>query len=162
ERLLPGLADLLLAKEAELQGVVLAAGTDVVDEDIVLGDLVPLLGMVPEPAGIGDQLTVPVDQGVVNRDNPLRAVAGAGVLLEEVQAASIQGLDVPGGVGQEPIEAGLVGGLGEFVMDPQDGLAVGDHQSGEVLREMAAPGLAGKEVAKQLQGVTNDRREFDD
>src|SRR5262249_54114207 len=60
ERLVPRLADLLFAKEPELQGVVLAAGADVVDEEIVLSDLVALLGMVPEPAGIGDQLTVPV------------------------------------------------------------------------------------------------------
>jgi hypothetical protein len=47
ERFLPRLADLLLAEEAEFQGVVLAAGADGVDEEVVLGDLVPLLGMVP-------------------------------------------------------------------------------------------------------------------
>ena len=57
ERLLQRRTDLLLAEEAELQRVVLAAGADVVDEEVVLGDLVPLLGVVPEPAGVGDQLT---------------------------------------------------------------------------------------------------------
>jgi hypothetical protein len=47
ERLLQRLADLLLAEEAELQGIVFAAGADVVDEEVVRGDLVPLLGVVP-------------------------------------------------------------------------------------------------------------------
>ena len=82
ERLLQGLADLLLAEEAELQGIVLAAGADVVGEEVVLGDLVPLLGVVPEPAGVGDQQAVAVDQGVVDGDDALVAVAGGGVLLE--------------------------------------------------------------------------------
>ena len=58
ERFPHRLADVLLAEEAELQGVMLAAGADVVDEEVVLGDLVPLLGVVPEPAGVGDQLPV--------------------------------------------------------------------------------------------------------
>ena len=84
ERLLQGLADLLLAEEAELQGIVLAAGADVVGEEVVLGDLVPLLGVVPEPAGVGDQQAVAVDQGVVDGDDALVAVARGGVLLEFV------------------------------------------------------------------------------
>ena len=41
--LLEGFADLLLAEEAEFQRVVFAAGANVVDEEVVLGDLVPFL-----------------------------------------------------------------------------------------------------------------------
>ena len=62
ERLLEGFADLLLAEEAEFQRVVFAAGANVVDEEVVLGDLVPFLDVIPEPAGVGDQLAVPVDR----------------------------------------------------------------------------------------------------
>ena len=140
----------------------LAAGADVVGEEIVVGDLVSLLDVVPEPTGIGDQQAVAVDQSVVDRDHPLLAIAGAGLVLEEFQAALIQGLDVPGGLGQEAIETGLVGGLGEFSMDAQDGLALSDHQSGEVFGEMAPLGLIGEQVPKLIEGVVNDRREVDD
>ena len=56
----------------------------------------------------------------------------------------------------------MVGGLGEFLGDAQDGFALGDHQSGEILGEMAAPGFAGEEVAELLQGLQDNRREFDD
>ena len=85
ERLLQGLADLLLAEEPELQGIMLAAGADVVGEEVVLGDLVPLLGVVPEPPGVGDQHAIAIDQGIVDGDDPLVAVASGGVLLEFLQ-----------------------------------------------------------------------------
>src|SRR5947209_6373752 len=53
ERLADRLTDFFLAEQAELQRVVLARGADVVGEEVVLGDLVPLLGMVPIPSGVG-------------------------------------------------------------------------------------------------------------
>src|SRR5262249_14669647 len=146
ERLLQSLADLLLAEETELQGVVLAAGTDVVDEQVVLGDLVPLLGMVPIPAGVRDQQPVPIDQRVAGGDDGVIAAAGAGHLLEESQPPLVERLDLPGGVGQEAIETGLIGGPGELAVDPQDGLALGDDQPGQVLGEVAALALVGEEV----------------
>ena len=59
ERFLEGLADLLLAEQTELQGVMLATGADVVGEEIVLGDLVPFLSVVPEPPRVGDQQAGP-------------------------------------------------------------------------------------------------------
>ena len=162
ERLLQGLADLLLAEEAELQRVVLAGGADVVDEEVVLGDLVPLLGVVPVPAGVGDQHPVPVDQGVVDGDDALVAVAGGGVLLEPLQAPLVEGLDVPLGLGEEAVEAGLVGGLGELVVDAEDGLPLGDEEAGEVLGEVAALALVGEEVAVLGQGVLDQLGELDD
>ena len=82
ERLFQGLADFLLAKEPELQGIVLTAGADVVGEEVVLRDLVTLLGMVPEPPGIGDQQSIAINQGVVDGDDTLLAVSRAGVLLQ--------------------------------------------------------------------------------
>jgi hypothetical protein len=162
ERLLQRLADLLLAEEAEFQGVVLAAGADGVDEEVVLGNLVPLLGMVPIPAGVGDELAVAVDQGVVQGDHALVAIPCRGVLLEQVQAAVVQSPNVPGGRGQEAIEAGLVGGLGEFVVDAQDGLPLGDHQPGEVFGEVPPLRLVVEEVAELGECVLDDLGEFDD
>ena len=162
ERLLEGFADLLLAEEAEFQRVVFAAGANVVDEEVVLGDLVPFLGVIPEPAGVGDQLAVPVDQGVVDGDDAVVARAGERVLLEPFQSSLVERLDIPGDLGQEPVETGLIGGLGELVMDSQDGLPLCDEESGEVFGEVAALTLVGEEIAVLVQGILNDLGEFDD
>ena len=75
---------------------------------------------------------------------------------------SVEGLDVPGGLGEEAVEAGLVGGLGELVVDAEDGLALGDEEAGEVLGEVAALALVGEEVAVLGQGVLDELGEFDD
>ena len=92
ERLLQGLAELLLAEEAELQGVMLAAGADVVGEEIVLGDLVPLLCVVPEPPRVGDQQAIAIDQGIIDRNDSLVAVPSGGVFLEFLQSSLVEGL----------------------------------------------------------------------
>ncbi len=47
-------------------------------------------------------------------------------------------------------------------MDAEDGLAFGDHQSGEVFGEMAPLGLTGEQIPEMIEGVEDDRREFDD
>ncbi len=114
----------------------LAAGADVVGEEVVLGDLVPLLGVVPEPPGVGDQEAVTVDQGVVDGEDPVVAGASRGVFLELVQATPVEGLDVPLRFGEVPVEAGLVRGHGELMVDAEHGLPLGDHQTGEILGEV--------------------------
>jgi len=162
ERLLDRLADLLFAKEAEFQGVVLAGGADVVDEEVVLGDLVPLLGVVPVPPGIGDQHPVPVDEGVVDGDDALVAVAGGRIFLERLQPPIVEGLGVPPGVGEVAIEAGLIGGPCELVVDAQDGLPLGDEEPGEVFGEVATLAFVGEEVAVLSQGILDQLGEFDD
>jgi hypothetical protein len=131
----------------------LAAGADVGAEEGVLGDLVPLFGVVAVPSGVGDQQAVPVDQGVVDRDDPLVALAGGGVLLEQFQPPPVEGLDLAHGLGEEAVEAGLVGGLGELVMDAQDGLPLGDEEPGEVRGEVATLALVGEEIPVLSQGV---------
>ncbi len=162
ERLLQRLADLLLAEEAELQRVALAAGTNVIDEEIVLGDLVALFGMVPEPAGVGDQQASAIDQGIVDRDDALIAVPRGWVFLEFVQSPFVENLGIPRGVRHEPIETGLIGRLGEFAVDAEHGLTLGDHEPGEVFREMPALAFVGEEVAVPSQGVLHDLGKLDD
>src|SRR5512142_673015 len=103
--------------------------------------------MVSVPAGVGDQKAVPIDQGVVDGDDTLVAVAGGRVLLEKSQSPLIERFNVPRGVGQEAIETGLVGGPGEFVMDAEDCLAFSDDESGEVLSKVTALALVAEEVA---------------
>src|SRR5271165_4129531 len=91
EGFLQGLAHLLLAEEAELQGIMLAAGADIVSEEVVLSNLVSFFGVVPVPPGVGDQHAITIDQGVVDRDDPLVAVPSRGIFLEFVQSSLVEG-----------------------------------------------------------------------
>jgi hypothetical protein len=99
---------------------VLAGGADVVGDQVVVGDLVPLLGVVPEPAYVVDELAVVVDQGVVDGDDPVVAVTGVGLLLQQVEPSLVDGQFVPGLVVDEAVEAGLVGSAGELGVDAGD------------------------------------------
>ena len=85
-----------------------------------------------------------------------------GSFWSSLQSSLVEGLDVPGGLGEEAVEAGLVGGLGELAVDAEDGLALGDEQAGEVLGEVAALALVGEEVAVLGQGVLDHLGKFDD
>ena len=107
-------------------------------------------------------LAVVVDEGVVDGDGAVVAVAGVGVLLQQVEAALVEGLDVPGVEVDEAVEAGRVGGLGELGVDAGDGLAGGDEQAGEVLGEVPALRLVGEQVAEVLEGFLNHLGELDD
>src|SRR5271155_127121 len=62
EGLLLSGADLLRAETAEVQGVVLAARTNVVDKEVVLGNFVTLLGVVPKVTGIRDEFAVVINE----------------------------------------------------------------------------------------------------
>src|SRR6266536_3326854 len=49
-----GQAGLLLAKTTELQRIMLAGGAHIVDNQIVVGNQVALVGVIPEPSDIGN------------------------------------------------------------------------------------------------------------
>src|SRR5215470_15011248 len=98
-----------------------------------MGNLVALLGMVPEPPGVRDRFAVVVDERIVDRDDPVFAIPGGRALLQEVEAAVVQPLHVPVGVGEEAVEARGIGGLGEFPVDGGDVLALGYEEAGEIL-----------------------------
>src|SRR3712207_9000388 len=63
---------------SKVERVVLARGANVVGDQVVVGDLVPLRGVIPEPADVVDELACVVDQGVVHGDGAVVAVAGVG------------------------------------------------------------------------------------
>lgn len=65
-----GLARLALAEPTGFQWIVLPPGAGIVGNPIVVADLVPLLGMVPEPSGALDELSVVVCQHVVDGNQP--------------------------------------------------------------------------------------------
>ena len=117
-----GRALVALFEPSELQRVMLAAGADVVGEEVVVSDLVPLLGRVSEPADILDELAVVVDEHIVDGDHSLRAVACVGRFLQPLQPAFVQRRDVPL-CGEEAVQARLVGGLSKFAVDARHALA---------------------------------------
>ena len=129
ERLAGGLALLPLLEAAELQRVMLAAGANVVDEQVVMGDLVAVLGVVPKPPHVLDELAVVVDERVVQRDHALVAVAGRRVALQQFESPLVECLLVPGDFREKPIQARLIGGLDELAVDPGDGLVRRHHQA---------------------------------
>jgi hypothetical protein len=146
------LALLTLAKTAEVQWIVLAAGMNVVGEQVIVGNQVAFVSMIPEPASVFNQLAIMVDQGVINRDDAILTIAGGRIALQPLQAMGIDALDIPRGLGQEAVEAGLVGGCGKLARDAADGLMLGDEQASQILGKMTSSWFIGEDVA-ELEGV---------
>src|ERR1700723_297990 len=103
-----------------------------------------------------------VNQSVVDGNDTLGAVAGRGFLLQEAEAAVVELADVPGGLGEEAVEAGLVRGLGKLAVDATDVLAFGPEQTGEVFSEMATLRFVGQQVAEVPESLFDHCGEVDD
>jgi hypothetical protein len=56
----------------------------------------------------------------------------------------------------------LIGGLGEFAVDPEHCLSLGHHQSREILSKVSPLALIGEKVAVLGQGILHDLRKIDD
>ena len=155
-----GDAGLLLAEAAELQWVVLAGGTDVVGDQVIMGDQMTLFGMIPEPAGIFNQLAVVVDQCVIDRDDAVGGIACGRVVLQEREPALVEGGVIPVDLSNPAVQAGLVGGDGKLTIDATHSFAFSDEQAGQILREMPTLRLVGKQICVLGQEILYDRREF--
>ncbi len=155
-----GHTGLLLAEAAELQRIVFARGTHVIGDQIVMGDQMPLIGMIPEPAGIFNQLAVMGDQRVINRDHAVRGVVGGRVALQPIEAPLVEQLFIPLDLGDPAVQAGLVSRDGKLPVDPTDGFAFRNKQAGQILSEVLAFGLVGKQIRVLGQEVLHNRREF--
>jgi len=141
------LTQLPLAEAAKLQRIVFARATDVVNNEVTVGNQVALVGVIPEPAHILDQLAIVVDEGVVERDGARRTIAGAAIALQQFQASGVELGRIPGHLGQPAIEAGLVGGDGKLPVDPADVLPLGHKQSSQILGKVPPFRFVGKQVA---------------
>ncbi len=106
ERFTGGATGLLLAEAAELQWVMLAGSADVVGDQVIMGDQMTLVSMIPEPAGIFDQLAVVVDQRVIDRDDTVLGVARGGVVLQELEPPLVEGSVIPVDLGDPAVQTG--------------------------------------------------------
>ena len=151
---------LTLDEAIELQGIVLLRGADVVDNQVVMGYLVPLFGVIPEIADVLDKLAGVIDQYIVDGDDPVHAETGIGAFLQPCDASEVQCFLIPIGLCDPAIEARLVAGDGEFAVDGRDVLLTGDDQPGEVFSEMPSLRLVGEEWGEFVQDFLDDRRKL--
>jgi len=161
KRLAVFFALLAFLEASEFQRVMLAAGTDVIDEQIVVGDLVAVFGVIPEPTHVVDQLAFVIDQHVVDGDHALVAIARRVIALQDFQTPFVELLLVPDHVGEEPVKARLIGGVGELTVDGRHVFLACDQQARDVFGKVLSLRLAGKEVGEVGQRFENDVRKFD-
>src|SRR6201997_5668590 len=157
-----GFTKFALAKAAKLQGIMLAARANVVDEQVIVGDLVALFGVIPEPTHIGDELALMVNEHIVDGNNAMITVTGAGLFLEQLQTPFVEFTNVPHGVGEKAVQTRLIAGLGELAVDAAHGLALRQEQPRQVFAEMPPLGLAAEEVGEVGLGLLNHLRQFHD
>lgn len=86
---------LALYEAAKVNGIMLAAGADVIGDQIVVRHRMPFLGVIPEIPDVFDSLAVMIDQDIVHGDDALCAVTGGRVFLEPLEPPPIQFRDVP-------------------------------------------------------------------
>jgi len=80
-----------------------------------------ILGVVPEPAHALDPFSIVTDQYVVQGDDTLLFVVRRGIALQPLEASGMEGLGIPIGLREKPVEARLVGGVDELGLDAADG-----------------------------------------
>jgi hypothetical protein len=102
-----------------------------------------------------------IDEGIVDRDDAVGGVAGAGSALQAGQAPLVEALGIPVHLGDPSIEAGLVGGDGELAVDATHVLVLGDEQAGQVLGKVLAGRFSGEEVALLGQGLLHEGGKLD-
>jgi hypothetical protein len=100
---------LLFDKTPEFERIMLSAGANIICYYVVMGDLEPLLGMIPERTDILDKLAAVVNKNIIKRNYTLLAVASRGFFLKPVKTFCIEFLDVPICGGKPAIQTGLVG-----------------------------------------------------
>src|SRR5215212_3024295 len=134
----------------------LEGGTNIIGNQVIVGDQMPLVGMVPEPADIFNQLAVMVDQRVINGDHTMRGVVGAGVALQQIEAPLVERLFIPINLRDPAVQTGLVGGDRKLAIDAADGFAFRNEQASQILGEVLALWVVGKQVRVLDQEVLHD------
>src|SRR5215211_6369618 len=149
----PLLTRVFFLEPAPFNGIMRSRGTDIVGDQVIMGEDVPLVRMVPEPAHVFDQLAGMVHQRIVDSNHAARAVTRLGIMLQPRQASVVESLDVPRHLIQPTVQTGLVGGDHKLAVDPTDGLLFGNDEPGEVFGEMASFRFVGKHVTKDVHRV---------
>jgi hypothetical protein len=152
---------ILFDEPIEFQGIVLPRSAHVVDDHVIMSNFVALLGVIPEIAGIFNQLAVVVDQDIIDRDDALGTEPGVGLRLQPLNPLEVEPLLIPVAFGNPTVQTRLIRGHSEFTIDGRDVLLVGHHQTGEIFGEVLAFRFIGEQRAKLVQGLLDDGRKID-
>ena len=107
--------------------------------------------MVPQPAHVLDELAAVIDQGVVDGNDAVRAVAGVRIVLQPGQTAVVELCRVPVRLDEPAVEARLIRGDSELAIDGAYVFSLCYHQAGEIFGKMTAGGSVGKDIAEKFQ-----------
>jgi hypothetical protein len=161
ERLAGGDAGFLLAEAPELQRIVFERGTDIVGDQVVMGDQMALVGVIPEPAGIFNQFPVMINQRVINRDYTVWRIVGGRVTLQQFKAPPVECLFIPVNLSDPAVQARLVGRGGKLAVDPADGFAFRNKQASQILGEVPTLWVVRKQIRVLNQEILHDAGKFD-
>jgi len=153
---------LFLDEASELKRIMFSGSADIIGDEVVVGNLETLLGMIPERTDIFNECANMVDEDIIKGNNTLIAVGGRRVFLQPSQAFGIEFFDIPVGSGNPAIQTGLVGGNGKLAVDARNVFMISDKQTGEILGEMNLFRLVCEQVAELSQSFFDDGWEFDD
>src|SRR5215510_8180871 len=84
-----------LLKPTPLDRIVRSRRTDVVGDQVIMGDDIAFVGVVPEPAYVFDQLPGMVHQRIINGNHAAGAVAHCGITLQPLQPSIVHFLYMP-------------------------------------------------------------------
>ena len=122
----------------------LAERMNIVNDNEVLSMLVSLFTMIPEGAGIGNQLAALLEKDIVESDDSTFMKLGVLELLEPIDTGFVDGFVIPIHFGKKSIETGLIGGVGHFIGHTRNGLVFRNHQTGKVMGKMFLLGDVGE------------------
>jgi len=85
---------------------------------------------------------------------------GGRVALQPIEAPLVEGLFIPVNLSDPAVQAGLVGRDGKLPVDPANGFAFRDKQASQILSEVLALGLIGKQIRVLGHQVLHDGGEL--
>src|SRR4029450_11322193 len=121
----------------------------------------PLVSVIPEPAGIFNQLPVMIDERVINRDHTVWCIVGGRVTLQQFKAPVVECLFIPVNLSEKAVQAGLVGRDSKLAVDTADGFAFSDEQASQILGEVPALWVVSKQIRVLDQEILHDAGELD-
>lgn len=120
--------------------IVLPQWTHVMTNEGIVRDHIPLIHTIPQPSDVFHQFSCMIHQRIVNRNDPLWAVTGPGIVLQPRRAAFVQHLGVLLHRSRATVQARLIGRDYKFTVDPAHSLGLSYDQAGRVYGKVAASG----------------------
>ena len=153
---------ILFLESSKVERIMFSVLINVIDEQIIVSDLVSLFGMIPKPTDVFDELSVVIDEHIVDGDGTERVIHNVALFAKPIDASIVEFIFIPIDFGQKAIETGLIAGADDFIGDTGNGFIVSDHEAGEIIGEVIALAFILKKVGELLESFFDDFRTFHD